>query len=724
MSNRKRELRILPVVLTALLVTGTLTLAQKKDSPDVLLQRAIQKEMVDGDLKAAIELYKKVVTSPGVTSRVAADALVHLGEAYERSGDAEARKAYEQVIREYANQTEAVAQAKRRLSSVGNFESTTGVQARLICPACGDTEASIAANGRLMAHTYWDNGDIAIRDLATGQITRLLAKAESFKDSEAYAESPLLSPDLRFVVYAWSPTKNGRAQLRVMPREVGAKPIVLLENPEFDYFEPRAWSLDGKSVLVTIQKVDKTWQLAWISVSDHSVKILKSLEWRGNPHAVLSPDGRYIAYHALAKNPSKAPPAEPDSTDRHIYVLPAKPDGSQVESELVSGASQNEAPVWTPDGKHILFVSNRYSGNYSLWSVAVEDGRATGGPRMVRPDTGRIRAISMAESGSFYYLQRQSGIDEVFIGNVPRIGTPPSPFGESTLGSQNPRWSPDGKFVAFPRRRGATGNRYDVVVRTVETGEERIYSHDGYASGYELIWFRDNRSFLAWAGEQPASPANNNRVLYRVDVDSKQWQPLLTLDITALAPPTAISPDEQTLYKGARDPKTPQSYPNNRPFDRILVLDFKTGQQKKVLTLPESVYTFRLSPDGRTFLLFSQPDPKTERFYLSRMALDGSEYHRLGPVSTVGTGVWTKDSRAFLFGEPIDGGSTANATFRIMRIPAEGGKAEFTGLTVPRLNGFDLNPDGSRIVFATTANSPSIELWVLDNINSLLNDLR
>ena len=107
------------------------------------------------------------------------------------------------------------------------------------------------------------------------------------------------------------------------------------------------------------------------------------------------------------------------------------------------------------------------------------------------------------------------------------------------------------------------------------------------------------------------------------------------------------------------------------------------------------------------------------------MALDGSDYHRLGSISTTPVGVWTKDSRAFLFGDPIDVGlAQANTRFRIMRLQAEGGKAEFTGMTVPSLNGFDLSPDGSRIAFSSTTNRQSFELWTLDNINPLLNDSR
>jgi Tol biopolymer transport system component len=211
-------------------------------------------------------------------------------------------------------------------------------------------------------------------------------------------------------------------------------------------------------------------------------------------------------------------------------------------------------------------------------------------------------------------------------------------------------------------------------------------------------------------------------VLYRVDVESKEWKPLLTVDFSAMAPPWAISPDEQTLYKGARDPKNAQGRPVlNLPFDRILVLDLKTGAQKQVLQLPEAAYGFRLSPDGRTFMLTSQPDPQKENFHLSRISVDGSGYRRLtepaGGLGSAPVGRWTRDSRAYFFAEAVTAAPRDTAKSRMMRIPAEGGKPEFTGMTVTGLGGFDLSPDGSRIAYSATTTRSRSELWALDNIN-------
>ena len=78
---------------------------------EVALRAAIEKETVKGDLKGAIDQYKKL--AQGKDRAVAAKALVHMGQYFERPGDAEGAKAYERVVKEFADQKEAVAEARK-----------------------------------------------------------------------------------------------------------------------------------------------------------------------------------------------------------------------------------------------------------------------------------------------------------------------------------------------------------------------------------------------------------------------------------------------------------------------------------------------------------------------------------------------------------------------------------------------------------------------------------
>ena len=703
MGTRQHTLWILAVALTGTLIQGMLALAQKQDAADVLLQKAIQKEMVDGDLKGAIELYKEVVNVRGVTNRVAAEALVRMGQSYERIGSIDARKTYERVVREYS-QTEAANEAKRRLDGLSTAQPSD--RARMICSNCTDNQASIALDGQIV-HTDPETGDIAIRNTFTGRIDRLMVKTESLKESPAVARTPLLSPDQKYVVYAWYPgTTGSRRELRVMQRQAGAKPVALIGNPDYVLFEPFAWTRDGKSVLVLTEKPDLTAQLIQISLADRSVKVIRSLESRAPSRGSLSPDGLYIAYSAFALTDVKV---------RNIYVISA--DGSGPETVLVKGPNRNEAPIWTPDGKQILFGSDR-SSPFGLWSIAVQDGRATGVPALVRQETQWIVPLGMSRSGTYYYLQFRNRFEEVFLADLGRNGVrPPRPSTptESSLGMR-PAWSPDGKLVAFGRQR-PNSTVWDVVVRSDDTGEEKVYSRAGFAAGYQTIWFHDSKGFLAWVGEGQG----NNRSLYRVDVASKEWKFLQTVDVTRLVPATGLSADEKTLYKGVRSANVSPAVvatPNDS-FDSIVAIDLATGERKPTVKLPAPAFTFTLSADGRTIMAVSPPDPKTQQSHLFRVGVDGTDYRVLpGSFKTTWVGSWTKDGQSFFFVQAKEG--TTTATNQIMRIATDGsGKAELTGFELDRVSGFDMHPDNSRFAYSSTANPNQTELWAVDYTRGL-----
>ena len=106
-------LLLLAAALGAALSPGYAPGQSKDTRAEVALQAAIKKEAVDGDLKGAIEQYRKL--AQGRDRAVAAKALVRMGECYEKLGDAESRKAFERVVREFADQKEAVEEARKHL---------------------------------------------------------------------------------------------------------------------------------------------------------------------------------------------------------------------------------------------------------------------------------------------------------------------------------------------------------------------------------------------------------------------------------------------------------------------------------------------------------------------------------------------------------------------------------------------------------------------------------
>jgi len=574
---------------------------------------------------------------------------------------------------------------------------------RLLCTGCGDSEANFSPDGRLMVFTDWDSGDVAIRDMSTGQVKRLLVKPGNWKDGPGtYAQTPVFSPDLRQIVYVWDLGYKQRGQLRVVANEPGAKPRVLVDNPEYNWYDSPAWSPDGKSVLTMIESPSHTSQLARVSASDGAVKVLKSLEWRRASifrPVSFSPGGQYIVYSALAVNPSTFPPAATDPKDQHIYVLAA--DGSS-ETEIVKTAGLNQSPIWTPDGKHILFTSDR-SGKFDLWSVAVQNGKAVGAAALVSPEIGRVYAAG-THGGSYYYWSGQTGAEYVNIAEFSPDGDNQNRIAhatESFVGIR-PAWSPDGKSIAVKRHHPGSPDGYDLVVHSLETGDERTYlTNLGTSGNGRGAWFHDGKTMTLGIG-----PAET-RSLYGVDLKTGEFRPL-----PSLSAPCALSPDDKIHYCVRNDPRDWDKLPAH-----IQAVDLSNGQKKEIFTMPEPGYAwFLLTPDGRTFVV-RRTDGKTIHFY--RLNVDGTGYREIYTIAQKDFNdnfTLTKDGRWILLARRND-----DKNWQLIRIPMEGGESESTGVVLdatlyPR--SIELSPDGSRIAFTTSRSVE--ELWALDNVLAAL----
>src|SRR5262245_3087775 len=177
-----RILRVGAVVTLGALLAAPARPAAQQSKADVALRAAMETETVKGDLKAAIEQYKKVAA--GSDRVIAARALLRMAECYQKLGDAEAQRVYERLVREFADQKEAVATARARIG--GARATGTGMVARQLWTTTGYVQMTIANDGRSAALTDATSPDVQIRDLATGHSTRL--KVASDPASDAYAE--------------------------------------------------------------------------------------------------------------------------------------------------------------------------------------------------------------------------------------------------------------------------------------------------------------------------------------------------------------------------------------------------------------------------------------------------------------------------------------------------------------------------------------------------------
>ena len=209
---------ILMGVMAAFLAAG----AQSNDA-ERQLKAAVNAEMVNGDLKAAIKQYGEIVSKHKNDRVVTAMALVHMAECYRKMGDAESSKLYERVVREYADQKEAVAMARARLGGSSSAVYAKGDRAVWTGPKV-DLFGRVSPDGRFLTFTDWSAGAaISLHDLRTGS-DRPLTKAR-FGPSGYIggAQFSTISRDSKQVAYEWYNEKN-QVEIRVVPVEGSGMP--------------------------------------------------------------------------------------------------------------------------------------------------------------------------------------------------------------------------------------------------------------------------------------------------------------------------------------------------------------------------------------------------------------------------------------------------------------------------------------------------------------------
>jgi Tol biopolymer transport system component len=679
--------RLYIVALLAVIAAGVVRGQQGVTAPTsagAQFEAAIKKEVVDGDLKTAIEMYRKLAQASD--RGVAAKALMRMGQCYETLGDAQARKAYEQVVREFGDQAEVVAEARTKLAALARVaieagESTMTVR-RVWTGAEVDDMGRVFPDGRFMSFTDWATGDLAIHDLATGQNRRLTDKG-TWAASEEFAEFSVPSPDGRQIACNWY-NSNFSYDLRIIGLD-GSKPRVLRTAGDgvVDLY-PMAWSPDGRHLLAVSQKADGAYDMLLVAVADGSAKLLKALgQDDRSPGGAFSPDGEYIGL------------AVKDGLS--LFELQ-----TGKEYPLVRDLTQPHVLGWAPDGKHLLFSSDR-SGSTDMWLIAVADGKAAGEPELVKKGYGG-NALGFTRAGAFYYgvvnPVRDVHVAELDAKNG-RVVTPPQPVSSRWVGiTRSPDWSPDGRFLAYVRN--PTLNDSVVVIRSTSTGEERDLQVGKMRIGLNLRWAPDGKAIVV-----PGFESGKGWNLMRVDVQSGQATSVMPL------PPSGnqrfdidMSSDGRTVFY------ITLRHAQNTSEIQLLARDLQSGRETEVIQ-KAGLFRVSVSPDGQRLLIGAQEDKSLVWRIMPATGGDSRVVVRIDAEEAnyrVGAS-WTPDGRHVVFTKGQRGRPTRNV--QVWRVAAEGGEPQRLGLTVDELWWLRLHPDGRRVAIGTW--KTSVEVWVMEN---------
>ncbi len=535
---------------------------------------------------------------------------------------------------------------------------------------------------------HYNTGDLGILEIATGKKRRLTNKG-TWDESDEFATYSRWSADGKQIVYDWY-NEKGYIELRIIGLD-DSKSRILYRNEDVTWAQTYGWSPDGTQILACFSRKDGEEQIVLVSVDDGSMHILKTLEKEWPKNMNFSPDGRYIVYDF---------PQKDNKPGRDISLLST--DGSR-EITLVEHPANDYVFGWAPDGKNILFASDR-TGTLSAWLIAVANGKPQGNPKLVKTDIGQFATMGFTNDGSFYYNFGGEFTRDIFSVKIdPESGeiiNQPKKLIENFEGHNlSPDYSPDGKRLAYVRR-----IRPDILcIRSLETGEDREFTLK--LKQIKLPrWSPDNK-FILIAGR-----GNNN--LWKLYLVNSQ-----TGNLTVLPSPQGDmrlvgshewSPDGKTIFYGQR------SKTNNRT--QIMHRDIESGTEKELfLGSNDNQFYLSCSPDGKWLSFFTKFGTE-----LKIMPAGGGEPRQLFACMQgdhLSTLRWTSDGKYILFVIRPSGNSVRQPDQNkctLWRIPADGGEPEKLGLEISSTQHLSVHPDGQHIAYYNFSTRIS-EVWEMKN---------
>ncbi|HWQ52189.1 MAG TPA: winged helix-turn-helix domain-containing protein [Bryobacteraceae bacterium] len=327
--------------------------------------------------------------------------------------------------------------------------------------------------------------DIYVRALGSEQLLQLTA-------SPADDRFPAWSPDGRDVAFVRN-LPNNQAAIMLVPAPGGPeREVAVIPGTQV----PVSWSPDGKWIAYSVSFPDyvrTTGERAGIFAvsleTRQSVRITTpGSRFLGDGYPAFSPDGRTLAFFRMSSF---------GASDLHVVDIDRalRPTGEPRKLTFDARSAQN--PAWTPDGKEIIFVSDR-GGSHSVWKV-----RASGGaPVSLGGESALEPAIS--PSGRQVIYARQRLIDNLARVELCGLGCPPGPERRLTRSARlarNPSISPDGRRIVFESQR---------------SGHDEIWVCDGDGSNQRQLTF-----FRGPATGTPRWSPDSRQIVFDSRVDGK-----------------------------------------------------------------------------------------------------------------------------------------------------------------------------------------------------------
>ena len=553
----------------------------------------------------------------------------------------------------------------------------------------------ISPDGRFLSYANWTSANIAVRDIESVGVRDVTDQGTWSDQPARWGESSIWSPNGEQVAYSWY--VDGTPEIRIVSLDSAASPRVVYRNEQARTLWTHSWS---QNLILVEQRIrNGPSQLVVISTQDGTSRIVKQfVEREPTTGSQLSPDCRHIVFdRPLSKEDSRS----------NLYLLNVDTGETVL---LTTHPGDDNSPNWTPDGRWIVFVSDR-RGRRGLWSTRIHDGERVGEPRCIYEPLEVDYPFGFSREGDYFFGKNARSTDlyeaELDFSSTAVISPPTKVATRVDGATAAGAWSPDGQLLAYLCRGRLADGDTSIIVRRADGTERHMLLSSPFQrlrSFPVLRWTSDGKALLirGWDG-------GRDPVFFRVDAKTGDLDRLAGTGLPETKLETDPSEWEGMLYHVSKGV-------NNA----ILRTDLATMQQTQLhRERPDrEIGMSRLSPDGK--LLSYVVDGA-----LRVLPVDGDTPRTLYTLSkdeaiSPQALAWSGDARFLLFGsQPRNDYGLANVT--LWHIPASGGTRKATGIVMPRLKNLSVHPDNKRILFTATGQDAGIELWVLENLLAKLN---